>query len=348
MIPESIFGITNAVFLIAFIVVFPEYLKKGGNARSFTSTVGIILSIFLLIIVLVVIFFAKFITQIIAPGFTGQQLELTIFLVRILSVSIFFFGLSSFMTGILNYEHHFLLPKAARVIMGVILILILVTSEAKVQTLAIGTIVGIATVVVLEYVLLKKNGYTFSFFVDKKAYDAAKEMLMLSTPLIISSVIYYVTKTVMNIFATTQGVGSVSILNYAFLIAAVPVIFFSGSVSSILFPYITKSYVHEKEEEAKRIFLKSVSVLLVVFIPVTVLFLTLSTDIIRIFFERGEFTAASTEAVSTALSYYAIGIIPSGIWASILSLFYARKKVWEQLCLYILFLIITVTGTFFF
>jgi putative peptidoglycan lipid II flippase len=69
------------------------------------------------------------------------------------------------------------------------------------------------------------------------------------------------------------------------------------------------------------------------------------TQIIRFLFERGEFTSASTEAVGKALFYYSLGILPSGLWASILSIYYAKKKMWKQLILYVLFFLLSVAFT---
>ena len=352
LIPEFVFGLTNAIFFTSFVVFFPEYVKKYGeqNGKIFVAKLFTIAFLALSLVVVFLFLFSSHVAMKIAPGFSVEQVALASVMIKIISVAVLFFGLSSLLTGVLFHEHMFFAPKMLRIMvsLGVITSLLLLEKNIGSMSLAVGTVLGISVAYLIQYLELRKKGYYFSFvslFILKKAEtnnSSMKELFFLAWPLIMSSLLYYLSRTIANMIASTQGQGSLSILNYAFLIITLPVVFFSGSITASIFPHMTKQSTYDNIEEMRSLFSKSLRILLFFMIPLTIVFMVLGKEIVTFLFERGAFTATASGQVAATLFFFAIGLIPSGIWGVILNLFYAMKKMKVQMWVYFCFLVLNI------
>lgn len=346
VIPEFFLGLANAIFFTAFIVFFPEYLKEHDkeNGKMVVKELFNKACLILFPVVIILIIFSPFIAKGIGPGFTKEQLSLTTKIIKILSLAVLFYGLSSLAMGILFYEHKFLAAKSQRIILGLSMIgcLLLLRDRLGVISLAIGLSVGAIASFFVLYCALKKEGYAFSLL-SPAPTNSFHRLFILSLPLLITSLLYYINKIVTNIITSTLEGGSLSALNYAFLLINLPIVFFSGSVAASIFPRMTKHSAYEEWKDLSDIFNKGVRVLLLVFIPLTFIFLILKTEIITLLFQRGAFTIEATAGVSKALFFFALGLIPNGLIAVMLTLFYALKKMKDQIVLYSSFFLLNIT-----
>lgn len=345
VIPDFIFGITNTIFMTAFVVTYPEYIRKKGEkkGKEYICKLFTLLIILLLLCILLLLFFAPVLAKFIGPGFSGVQTDLTISIIRILSVSVFFLGLISLASGILYHEHKFFAPKALRIMLGVcsIIAILLLGKKLEVSSLAAGTVMGTIIAFLFAYAAILKQKYSFSFLFPSKDKFLNK-ILILSWPLLIAGSIYYANKVFINMVASGLGHGAISIVNYAFIVSNAPVIFFSESVATAIFPHLAKQAANEKKEELKQLATKSIQILLVILIPITFIFMILNTEIIQLFFQRGEFTKFSTCAVSKTLFLFSVGIVPAGIFTLLLHIFYVKKRMSAQMYLFALFFILNV------
>ena len=148
--------------------------------------------------------------------------------------------------------------------------------------------------------------------------------------------------------ASTTGTGSISILNYGFILVNVPVLFFSESLVTSLFPHFTKNAANGELEKVKNAVIKAVHVLLFILAPVMLLFLLFSHEIIYYLFERGTFTADATKAVSSVLFFFALGLIPQGLLALVASTLNAIKKVKQRMYLFLCLLLSNIVLSLFF
>jgi len=190
-------------------------------------------------------------------------------------------------------------------------------------------------------VSVRKQKYAFKFLFDYKD-KFLRKILILAWPLIIASSIYYANKIFINMVASGLGQGAISIINYTVIVSNAPVIFFSESVAVAIFPHLAKQAANEQKEELRQLATKSLRILLVILIPLTCVFLILHTEIIRVLFQRGAFTAVSTCAVGKTLRLFSIGIVPAGIFTLLLHVFYAKKSMKAQMYLFALFFVLNI------
>jgi len=330
IIPEFFFGLTNAFLLTPFIILYPEICKKEGKdaARRFMNLLLTLTCFFLLIISILLFVYSSQLAAVIAPGFLPAQQILTGGILKIIACSVFFLGLISLFTSILYLEDDFFASKVLRIMIniGIIFSTVFLSRAVGVMSLAVGTTAGIIVACFTQYIFLKKKHYSFSFSLDiNNSY--LKEIFLLSLPLLMTSLFFYLNKLGINMIASTAGEGSISALNYAFLIINIPVILFSESLATVLFPHLRKRVTNEEIGIVNNIFVKSVLVIIVIIIPIMVFFMIFYYEIIHLILERGAFTSLSTEAVSRALWFYAFGLIPLSLVNIIGSVLHALKKV---------------------
>lgn len=344
VVPEFIFGISNAIFLTSLMVLFAEYQRANGieAGRRYIQRMFSVVILLGGIIAIMVALFSPWIVKVVAPGFSEEQLVGTAMLIRILSIAALFFVLSSFTTAILYHEHKFTTAKLLRVIISASLIIAVISIGQKIGiiSLAVGTVFGIAVAFVLQYIAVKRQGYSLSPLFWEKS--DVKELLFFSFPLVITSLFFYANKAIMNLIASTTGTGSITILNYGFLLINVPVLFFSESIMTALFPHFTKNAANNETEHIKNRIIKAIHVLLFILIPVMIMFLIFSHEIIYYLFERGAFTADATNVVSDVFFFFAAGLIPLGLMSLLATTLNAIKKVKERMYLFLSLLVINV------
>jgi putative peptidoglycan lipid II flippase len=346
IIPEFIFSLTNALLFTSFVVVYPKYLKELGEEKGkhylnnlFTISFGV-----LILFVFMIILLSPFIAKIIGPGFTTDQLSLTSLLIKILAASVIFFGISSLATGVLYHEHKFSTPKLFRTFLGlgIIVSVIFLQRHLGVMSLAIGILVGSGIGVIVQYIGMKKERYSFSFTMNV-GDPYLKKLLILSWPLIITSLFFYINKTVANMIASTLGVGSLSILNYAFLVMNIVVTLIAGSIATAIFPVMAKQMAGKETKELGSLFTTSSIVTIYLIVPLMIIMMVLNKEIIHILFERGAFFASSTKEVGLCLFFFSIGLIPVSMMNILVNVYHATEKMKQKMYLFLLLLFVNIT-----
>src|SRR6476620_4522505 len=111
VIPTILFAAISMAITTGIVPIYIEENKK--NKEEAANLISALLNLLLVISIIftaLCIIFAPFITKLVAPGFSGEQLELAITLTRIMLPSFCFFVLSAVATGVLNANQKFLAP----------------------------------------------------------------------------------------------------------------------------------------------------------------------------------------------------------------------------------------------
>ena len=150
-------------------------------------------------------------------------------------------------------------------------------------------------------------------------------MFLLSIPIFISTAVLPVNNLVSTRLASGMETGAVAALEYAYKLYVVISGVFTYAIGNIIFPELSRASSEEKSSEFKEIISKAVKLLTFILIPLTLGVIIYRSDIVSVMYERGEFDATSTLQTSSALLYYAIGIIGAGIVEVMNKCFYAKQ-----------------------
>ncbi len=329
-IPLQLLDMTLGVAISStFIPIFNEYLQKDGKKRAIqfaNNFLNVIIVVSLLLTILGIIF-APQIVSIIAPDLEAQTLELTVQLIKILFPIMIFTAVAYVSVGFLQSMDEFRIPSIISVVANGILILYLAIFNNKfgIKGVAIAMLVGWATQILVQIPSVIKKGFKYKFSIDFKD-EGLKKILKLAPPILISTWVQPINNIVnIRLASGLQDGQAVSALEYSYNLYLIIVGVFSYTLSNIIFPELSKLTADNNKSMIVEILNKSIKISLFLIIPMSVGIGVLSNDIIKLIYERGEFTATSTYLTGGALTYYAIGMIGYGLMEILNKAFYAMQ-----------------------
>jgi putative peptidoglycan lipid II flippase len=125
------------------------------------------------------------------------------------------------------------------------------------------------------------------------------------------------------LLASTLVAGSLSALNYAWLLMLLPQGIVAQGVATAAFPTFAALESKGRLDELRRLITGTLRGVLFLTIPAAVGLLVWRVPLIRMLLERGEFTAQSTQMTSIALACYAFGLIGHSVVEIVTRAFYA-------------------------
>lgn len=326
-LPDFLFQLIIAGALSsAFIPVFSDYLvkKKEHEGYVFASTLlAIGIGIFLVLSLFLVIF-AEWFSHLLAPGFSPSQISLMANLMRIILVGELLFIIASFLSAILQSYNHFFIPgiAAATYNLGIIIGMLLLSPMMGIYAPAVGVIFGAAIFMALQIPSVRKIGFSFHVAAIKDV-EGIKEVLHLMWPRTLSLAIFQIgtlfTVTLVS-FLSDPG-RSYVIFDYAQTLAFAPVALFGQTIAQAAFPVLSRQ--RGNIEEFKLTFLTSLSQMLYLILPISVLFLVLRIPIVRLAYGASQFDWPATVLTGRVLGLFAISMFAQALIYLVSRAFYA-------------------------
>ena len=322
-------GATNS----AFVPVLTECREKEPHkfwrlaATLFWTMTGILTLLSVLGIV-----FAGPVVALIAPGFLDspdpEKFSLTVHLTRVIFPYVFLIGLSALAMGILNTLKEFKSSAFGPALLNVSLIVSGYCFEASYgpMALVIGVLVGGVLQLACQILPLFKKGFRLFPAFGEGAY--ARKIGKLLLPRAMGSALYQINVFVDSILASFEkfvGPGGQSALYYSNRIFQLPLAIFGISLAQAALPTFSSQMVRGDKEEFRKTFSSAVRSLMFVVIPSSVGLAVLSRPIVRTLFEHGKFNAYSTGITSSALFYYAFGLLSCCLIKILVNVFYAMQ-----------------------
>ncbi len=318
-------GATNS----AFVPVLTDELTKKGK-KDFFKLAQVILNVMfwvLLILTILGILLSPLIVRLIAPGFSADiaKFEVTVSLTRLLFPFLLLVGLWAYAMGVLNSLGYFAAPAFGPSIMNLSMILCAIWFGENVFGLATGVLAGGFLQLAIQFPPLYMAGWRASLTTEFNHPKAGKIGLLL-IPRALGACVYQVNVFVSTILASLSSIvgdGAVAALYYANRVWQLPLAIFGIALAQAVLPMMSRHVALNEKEKLKSTLLFSLNILFVILIPSTVGLMVLRTPITRVLFERGAFTAYSTQITSTALLFYAIGLVACGGIKVLVNTFYS-------------------------
>lgn len=326
-IPSVIFGFIGAGISAGYIPMYSkiekDYGEKEGN--RYTNNLINILIIISTIIIIFGLSFTEPIVKLFASGFKGERLELAVKFTRISLFGIYFTGLLSIFSGFLQLKGNYAIPALIGFPMNFILILsILLSSKTNILVLAIGIVIATASQLILLIPFIHKEGYRYKFVIDIKDKHI-KNMLYIALPVIIGVSVNQINVLVDRTIASRIVIGGLSVLSYANRLNGFALGLFVSTISTTMYPMISKMVVEDNIDGLKRIVSESIIVISLLVVPATIGSMIFSEPVVKILFGRGKFTLESISMTSSALFYYSIGMLGFGLRDILSRAFYSLQ-----------------------
>lgn len=311
----------------AFIPVFTGLLAREDRSDAWRLASQLANLIFLLIAILsllTALLAAPLVSRLLAPQMAAEGQVLTAELLRIMLLATVIFSVSGLLMGILNAHQHFLLPAAAPIFynLGIIGGTLLLAPSLGIHGVAIGVVAGAAMHLAVQVPGLRGREASYAFSLGLQN-PAVRQVIRLMGPRVLGLAVTRVNFWVNTNLASAFGEGAVSALDYAMRIMLLPLGVAAQAVGIAAFPTFSELVARGDFPEVRRTLASTLRGVLYLALPATVGLLVLRVPIIRLLFERGEFTSQSTLSVAWAVAFYAVGLLGHAGLEIVVRAFYA-------------------------
>jgi putative peptidoglycan lipid II flippase len=304
----------------ALVPTFTRALAAGDRTAAWRLASNVI-TVLLLISCAVVaagILFAEPLVQMYAEGFRGVpgKLELTIRLTRIMFPFLAMVSTAAVMMAMLNALHRFFIPALSPAMFNVATIACAVIAVPlsphlgiePIVAIAAGTLVGGLGQILLQWPALRREGFRYRPMLD--VHDPwLRQIGRLMVPGVAGLAAVQINLFVNSWLAAGLGTGAVSWLDYAFRLMYMPIGLFGISIATASLPTISDHAANRHDPGIRSALSSGLRMMLMLNVPATIGLVVLATPIVRLIFERGQFTPADTAATAAALMCYAPGLI---------------------------------------
>ncbi len=334
----------------AFIPVFAQYFKKDKKEAWYLTSGLFNLGVLILIILAgIFIILAPWLISIIAPGFSGAKREMTILLTRIMFLSPILLGMSSILSGVLQYFHRFFVYSLAPIMynIGIIIGILFFVPAKGLVGLAWGVVLGAGLHLLIQLPSAIYSGFhltKFKIFFHK----GIKKIIKLMIPRTIGLAGFQINFLVITAIASTLISGSIAIFNLSNNLQYVPIGIVGVSFAVAAFPRLAKSFAEKNKKEFSKNFSSIFSQILYLVLPITVLFFLLRAQIVRIILGTGEFGWTDTRLTAAALGIFSFAIFAQSLVPLISRAFYAFQNTKTPVLISLSSIGINIIGSFFF
>lgn len=288
-----------------------------------------ILNAFLVIMILmcgICFLFAPNLVSLVAPGFPKDQLSETVLLTRIMFASPIIFGVTSIISGILQYFNRFLAYGLAPIFynIGIIAGILFLAPFFGILGVAYGVIIGVCLHFLVQLPAAVNSGFSYKFIL-KFRDPLLKKAVWLMLPRAFSVAASQLNLTVALFIASGLAVGSITIFNFASNVYSLPVSIIGVSFALAAFPVFSKLYAEKNFGQLAKKFSLAFRQLGFVVIPVAILMWLLREPIIALIYRHGQFTFQAAALTSAGLALLSIGIYFISEVQLIYRMFFALK-----------------------
>jgi putative peptidoglycan lipid II flippase len=325
-LPDLIYSIlVMGAISSAFIPVFAHYWQKDEKeAWHLTSGILNLISLGLIFLAIIFIFFAPSLISLIAPGFSGEKREITIMLTRIMFLSPIFLGISSILSGVLQYFNRFFISSLAPIMynVGIIVGIIFFVPHFGLIGLAWGVVLGAFLHLLIQVPSAIFSGFrwtnVFTFY-----HEGIKKIVKLTIPRTVGLAGTQINFWVITAIASTLASGSIAIFNLSNNLQYVPIGIIGISFATASFPKLAKSFVDKDKENFARSFFSTFNQIIFWVLPISIGFFLLRAQIVRIVLGTGQFGWADTRLTAAALGIFSFSIFAQSLIPLISRAFYS-------------------------
>lgn len=329
---------------IACVPVFSRLFVANEHYRL-NKSITVIILYFMVFSVLLLIFFSlasKPIINNLGTGFSEYTRSLCTELFMIILPIIVAFPMITVGTSVLQVSNRFNIPALAPVLFNLVLLigtlyvyLLPVPIQQGVYLLAASVLIGVIVMLALIWLAIRK--YRIKVLVWPRFSELIRpagdirEILRIFFPYLLILLSSQIVFTVERYLASKLEVGSIAGLNYAFRLAQFPLWVFVAAVSTVAFPSMSKATGLGHAEELKETLGKSLFLVFIVTLPLTVCLFFLRVPIISMLLQRGSFDDTSVKITAGILAGYTLTIVSQGIVLICLRAFLAIGRIFIPL-----------------
>jgi len=327
-IPDALYVIlASCVSLFVLIPFFEEAERRGtAEVQKLLSDMFTFFSGALIVCAGVAFFFAPQLVTLLYGGFSAEMQEVLVPVVRVLLLQPLFLGVSNLCAAYVQVRGRFILYATAPILynVGIVLGSLILYPHLGVVGLAWGVVLGAALHLSIQLPFIVREGIRLR--VVWPNCRRVRSVVLLSLPRAATLSAQQVVLIVLVSLATYVTVGAVASFTFAWNLASVPLALIGVSYSVAAFPKLAK--LHSNGERGAYRDLISTAAQQIIFwaLPVTVLFVVLRAQIVRVLLGSGAFDWDATMMTGAVLAVLVLSLIAQGLVVLFVRACYAAGK----------------------
>jgi len=316
-LPDFLFYVlAGGTASITFISIYTRQISQKRNAEAqeaFNSTITIMTVVMIVGTLLVEIFTPQF-ERWLFPHFTAEQLELCVYLTRILLPGQIFFYAGGVVSAVLFSRRMFLYPALSPVFYGSFIILggVVGAHRFGIAALAYGALTGSFVGPFLINAIGAANAglrYRWNFNWRNPEF---REWVRLSIPLMLGVSLVSADDWILRYFAS-GGAGDITRLNYAKRLFALPISILGQAAGQASMPFFARLFGEGRRAEFADSVNKSVYRIASASMLATALMIPAALPIVDLAFRRGRFTFADSLSTSVYFAWFSLSL---ALWSA--------------------------------
>ena len=327
-LPDTLFQLIAAGAIGSALVPVASGLIAGGEeerARKLISTMANLIVLVVAPLAALSWLLAPVLVPLIAPGYSPAELDLTIWLTRLMLLSPILLAVGAVMAAGLNSHGIFGAPALAPNVYNLAIIgaAIVLTPFLGITALAVGVVLGALGHVVTQALPFARNSL-YKPLMD--LHDpAVRETLLLMGPRALGLGATQLVFVVLMIFTSTLPDGDVSRFRSVFIALQIPVGLIGVPLGIVLLPPLSQAFALGQHDRFRQLVDQSLRLLLFVVIPMTGLMLALAAPTIALLFQYGKVDSSASAAMVPVYVVFLLGLVAHVVIALLAPVFYAGK-----------------------
>ena len=308
----------------------PTKVTVTGPNPELVRLVGALLSLAVVSLAglaLLTFVFAPQVAALLAGGlddFDPTLLPLTSRLLRLMAPVVWLLSMAGLLTAVLFALQRFSLPALAAALynLGIVVAAPLLAGHIGIASLAVGVLAGS----ILQFGLMawdvRRAGLRFTV---EWSHPALARIVRLYLPIAAGLIVAQFQVGLDRRLASGTGVQSIAWMSKATTLQQLPLGMISVAISLAALPRLSQQFAAGDDAAYRATLARGLRMVIVLIVPLLVGLGLLAEPAVRVMFERGQFTAADTAQVQSALHIYLVGALFAAIDFPLIYAFYARN-----------------------
>ena len=327
--------LAGSALSITFIPFFQDiftYKSEKDAWRFFSNVLTVGTIIFIVLISLSLIYTKNLIDIFAGKNITGdpEQFALTVKLTRIIIPAQLFFFWGALLNGVQYAKKRFLLPALTPLLynIGIITGGILLFPYISIDGFSWGVLAGaFVGNVVVQIPGALRVGMKYKPFINLKDPKLLKWFIV-TVPFILGLAITFSNEFLFRTFGSisSDGEGSIASLDYSYKAMMFLVGIFGQAFAAGIYPFVSQLAVEKKYAEMNSFILKILTKIASIAVPVSLLIIVFSENVIAILYQRGAFKLSDTLRTAQVFIYYLPGTFFMCAGLIIVRAYYSMKN----------------------
>jgi len=356
-VPDFIYGllITGGI-TAAFLPVFATHFKdsKESAQRLFKDVFAVFL-LFLTFLSVIFFFLAPYLVHWTVPGFTAEQKEQTVYLMRIMFLSPVILGASAIFSGALQYLDLFYAFAFSPIVynIGILFGILVLYPLLGLPGLAWGVVLGALMHLVVQAFPALRAGFSPGLSLRLKEKEGLWKIFKLMLPRTVSSAAYNINLIVITAIASTLTAGSIKVFNLSNNLYCVPVGLVGVSFASAVFPALSRSFASERKDAFLGIFSRNLKNIVFFILPLSGFLFVLRAQVVRLiygtqFVTNGYFGWWETRLTASSLGVLAVSLFAASLIPLLSRAFFALHDTKQPVKIAVCSIILNIVTAFLF